>query len=122
MQSRVELSGKVQEKTITLTSEPLSTSTPLKPKEVEKRDEGLEQRVNEYEKIANEMIKKLDQAKEEIKNQTFVIENILEAATLISQGDTLILETHGKSNELSKRLVQIQNKLRSKYNELKTAK
>lgn len=122
MQSRVELSGKVQEKTITLTSEPLSTSTPLKPKEVEKKDEGLEQRVNEYEKIANEMIKKLDQAKEEIKNQTFVIENILEAATLISQGDTLILETHGKSNELSKRLVQIQNKLRSKYNELKTAK
>lgn len=41
-----------------------------------------------------------------------------DAATLISQGDTLIFEAHGKSNALTKRLMAIQATLRDKFKEV----
>ena len=43
-----------------------------------------------------------------------------DAATLISQGDTLIFETHGKaSGSLSQRVMQAQEKLREKFRQVK---
>lgn len=41
-----------------------------------------------------------------------------DAATLISQGDTLVFEAHGKSPALTKRLMTIQTTLRDKFKEV----
>lgn len=84
---------------------------------------SLEQRVNEFDKTAKYMIKKLDQIREQLSScggGTNTIENLKltiapDAATLISQGDTLILETHGKSKTLTQRLMETQANLRDKF-------
>ena len=105
---------------------PLYTSSPYSYKSMT----PLEQRVNEFEKTANYMIRKLEQTKQQIQNcgdGPAVIEHMKlsiapDAATLISQGDTLILETHGKSQNLSHRLIVTQTSLRDKYKEVQSTK
>ncbi|XP_029733075.2 dystrophin, isoforms A/C/F/G/H isoform X10 [Aedes albopictus] len=90
---------------------------------------SLEQRVGEFDKTAKYMIKKLEQTREKIDNcddGPSVIENLKltiapDAATLISQGDTLILETHGKSNVLTQRLMDTQAQLRDKFKEVQNS-
>jgi DeoR/GlpR family transcriptional regulator of sugar metabolism len=72
------------------------------------------------------MIRKLDQTKEKIESCTEgpeVIDHMKlaiapDAATLISQGDTLILETHGKSGQLTQKLMATQTQLRDKFKEV----
>ncbi|KAL1375898.1 hypothetical protein pipiens_017210, partial [Culex pipiens pipiens] len=84
---------------------------------------SVELRVNEFDKTAKYMIKKLDQIREQLSScggGTNTIENLKltiapDAATLISQGDTLILETHGKSKTLTQRLMETQANLRDKF-------
>lgn len=76
------------------------------------------------------MIKKLEQTREKIDNcedGPSVVENLKltiapDAATLISQGDTLILETHGKSNVLTQRLMDTQAQLRDKFKEVQNSR
>lgn len=45
-----------------------------------------------------------------------------DAATLISQGDSLVLETHGKSGNLSQIVMKTQTLLREKFREVQQAK
>lgn len=88
----------------------------------------LDQRVSEFEKTARYTVKKLDQTLKEIedckvKNSDISIEHLKQsiapdAALILSQGDTLILETHGKSPELLERLNIIQLALRDKYKDV----
>lgn len=88
----------------------------------------LDQRVSEFEKTARYTVKKLDQTLKEIEdckddNSNNTIEHLKQsiapdAALILSQGDTLILETHGKSPELLKRLNIIQLALRDKYKDV----
>uniref|UniRef100_A0A336L0H9 CSON001198 protein n=1 Tax=Culicoides sonorensis TaxID=179676 RepID=A0A336L0H9_CULSO len=87
---------------------------------------SLEQRVTEFEKAARYMVKNLDKTREMIRQCTDgqpVVEQLKlsitpDAATLISQGDTLVFEAHGKSNALTKRLITIQTLLRDKFKEV----
>ncbi|XP_065091339.1 dystrophin, isoforms A/C/F/G/H-like [Ochlerotatus camptorhynchus] len=91
---------------------------------------SLEQRVNEFDKTAKYMIKKLEQTRDKIDNcddGPSVVENLKltiapDAATLISQGDTLILETHGKSNLLTQRLMDTQARLRDRFKEVQNSR
>lgn len=72
------------------------------------------------------MIKNLDKTRDQIaccSEGVAYIEQLKlsitpDAATLISQGDTLIFEAHGKSNALTKRLMAIQATLRDKFKEV----
>lgn len=45
-----------------------------------------------------------------------------DAATLISQGDSLVLETHGKQGALSRVVIKSQSILREKFREVQQAK
>lgn len=45
-----------------------------------------------------------------------------DAATLISQGDSLVLETHGKQGSLSRVVMKSQIILREKFREVQQAK
>lgn len=88
---------------------------------------SLDQRVFEFDKTAKYMIKKLDATRETIEkcdDGPDTIEHLKlsiapDAATLISQGDTLVLETHGKSTELSATVMKTQSLLREKFREMK---
>jgi phage shock protein A len=82
---------------------------------------SLEQKVKEFDKTAKYMIKKLDQTKTKIE-QCDDGQTKIKLIELISQGDTLILETHGKSQELSDRLNNTQISLRNKYKEMQQMK
>lgn len=72
------------------------------------------------------MIKNLDKTRDQIatcNESVGYVEQLKlsitpDAATLISQGDTLIFEAHGKSNALTKRLMTIQTTLRDKFKEV----
>lgn len=96
---------------------------------------SLEQNVDEFEKTARYMIKTLDATRDKIENiiaadDVNYVTNIEHlkfsiqpnAATLISQGDTLVLETHGKSSVLSNRVMKTQSLLREKLREVQQAK
>lgn len=88
---------------------------------------SLSHRVYEFEKMAKWMIRKLDVTREQIQRCTDgpdAVEHLKlsispDAATLISQGDTLVLETHGKSTELSGTVMLVQSQLRDKFREMK---
>lgn len=105
---------------------PLLTSSPFTYKSVT----PLEQRVDQFEKTARYMVKKLDQTLQQIQacddDGANVIEHMKlsiapDAALILSQGDTLILETHGKNSNLTQRLVQTQKELRDKYKDVQNA-
>lgn len=91
---------------------------------------SLEQRVSEFDKTAKYMIRKLETTRQTIENcedGPETIEHLKlsiapDAATLISQGDTLVLETHGKSTELSATVMKTQSLLREKFREMKHAR
>lgn len=88
---------------------------------------SLDSRVFEFEKCATLMIQKLDATCAKIEQCTDnfdAIEHLKlsiapDAASLISQGDTLVLETHGKSTHLSSKVMKIQAQLRDKFREMK---
>lgn len=90
----------------------------------------VEQRVNDFEKTGKYMIKKLETTKEMIDKcdeGPSAIEHMKmtiapDAATLISQGDSLVLETHGKLPELSKRVMTTQSTLRDKFRTVQQAR
>ncbi len=84
----------------------------------------------EFDKTAKYMIRKLETTRQTIENCTEGPETIEhlklsiapDAATLISQGYTLVLETHGKSTELSATVMKTQASLREKSREMKHAR
>lgn len=94
---------------------------------INKNSISLEQRVSEFDKTAKYMIRKLEttrQTIEKCEEGPETIEHLKlsiapDAATLISQGDTLVLETHGKSTELSATVMKTQSLLREKFREMK---
>lgn len=45
-----------------------------------------------------------------------------DAATLISQGDSLVLETHGKDQDLAQRVVTMQSALRERFREIQNSR
>ncbi|XP_055532577.1 dystrophin, isoforms A/C/F/G/H isoform X7 [Wyeomyia smithii] len=132
LQSRIETPSKLAEKSFKISSP--EEQTPLSPSIYQydsyKTLTSLEQRVTEFDKTAKYMIKKLEQTRRKIDNcddGSGVIENLKltiapDAATLISQGDTLILETHGKSESLTKRLMDTQAQLRDKFKEVQKSR
>jgi uncharacterized spore protein YtfJ len=89
----------------------------------------LDQRVEQFEKTARYIMKKLDQTLEQIQEcneDNSVIEQMKlsiapDAALILSQGDTLILETHGKNSELTHKLLDIQKAMRDKYKDMQNA-
>lgn len=95
---------------------------------------SLSQRVYEFEKTARYMIKKLQETREKIDSSLVAqadadtIEHLKmsvapDAATLISQGDSLVLETHGSSSsELANTVMEIQSVLREKFREVQHAR
>lgn len=97
---------------------------------VNKNSISLEQRVAEFDKTAKYMIRKLETTRQTIENcdeGPETIEHLKlsiapDAATLISQGDSLVLETHGKSTELSTTVMKTQALLREKFREMKHAR
>lgn len=104
---------------------PMSTSSPITYKSVT----PLEQRVDEFEKTSRYMMKKLDKTLQQIRvcnDGASVIEHMKlsvapDAALILSQGDTLILETHGKNTNLTQRLLSIQKELRDKYKDVQNS-
>lgn len=104
---------------------PISPVTPQKPEQY-KFILSLEQRVTDFEKTAKYMMKQLEKTRDMIKECNegpAIVEQLKlsitpDAATLISQGDTLVFEAHGKSNALTKRLMMIQTTLRDKFKEV----
>lgn len=79
-----------------------------------------------FEDAAEKMIAALDETRNQIAacNESLaVVEQMKlsitpDAATLISQGDTLVFEAHGKSQVLTKRLMTIQATLRDKFKDV----
>lgn len=90
----------------------------------------IDQRVEQFEKTVRYIIKKLNQTLEQIQNcddgNSSAIEHMKmtiapDAALILSQGDTLIQETHGKNSNLTQRLQTIQKELRDKYKDVQNA-
>lgn len=104
----------------TFESPPVMTSTPFTYKSMT----PLDQRVDQFEKTARYMMKKLDQTLIQIQScdesniEHMKLSIAPDAALILSQGDTLILETHGKSSNLTQRLLSIQKELRDKYKDV----
>lgn len=115
--------------TITTSAKVFSTKKTITPD-----SSSLPQRVYEFEKTARYMIKKLQETRDKIEESLAVnadadtIEILKmsiapDAATLISQGDSLVLETHGSlSTELANTVMDIQSILREKFREVQHAK
>ncbi|XP_036335017.1 dystrophin, isoforms A/C/F/G/H [Rhagoletis pomonella] len=90
----------------------------------------LDQRVQTFDKMAKYMIRKMEATKEKIQKcdeGESAIEDLKlliapDAATLISQGDSLVLETHGKQGNLSRLVMKTQIILREKFREVQQAK
>lgn len=104
---------------------PVSPKSPFTYKSVT----PLDQRVDQFEKTARFMMKKLDQTLQQMQssnNGASVIEHLRlsvapDAALILSQGDTLILETHGKNTNMTQRLLSIQKQLRNKYKDVQNS-
>ncbi|XP_064549817.1 dystrophin, isoforms A/C/F/G/H isoform X12 [Drosophila montana] len=89
---------------------------------------NLEHRVQEFNKLAKQMIYKLELTKVKIEQGHETEAEDLrmliapDAATLISQGDSLVLETHGKQGSISRLVMRTQIILREKFREVQQAK
>lgn len=122
-----------QSKTVTTTTITTTAKTYLVKKNTT-NSSSLSQRVYEFEKTARYMIKKLQETAEKIRSSIAAsadletIEHLKmlvapDAATLISQGDSLVLETHGNtSSDLANIVMEIQSILREKFREVQHAK
>lgn len=90
---------------------------------------SLEQRVFDFDKTAKFMIKKLAATRvtiEQCADGASSVDHLKmsiapDAATLISQGDSLVQETHGKVPDLSATVVQSLALLRERFGEMKNA-
>lgn len=126
-QKKMKINKSVVTTTITTTSKTFSVKKTS-------NSNSLPQRVYEFEKTARYMIKKLQEARDKIEESiavnadTDTIEHLRmsiapDAATLISQGDTLVLETHGSaSHDLANTVMEIQSILREKFREVQQTK
>lgn len=83
---------------------------------------GVEDRVQLFEKNAQAMIRMLLQAYSNLLHchddqqiEDFKMEVAPDAATLISQGDTMVFETNGMPEDLFQRMLNIQQELRNKF-------
>ncbi|XP_030080852.1 dystrophin, isoforms A/C/F/G/H isoform X12 [Drosophila hydei] len=89
---------------------------------------NLEQRVQDFNKLAKQMIYQLEMTKTKIEQSHESEADDLrmliapDAATLISQGDSLVLETHGKHGSISRPVMRTQIILREKFREVQQAK
>ncbi|XP_032597643.1 dystrophin, isoforms A/C/F/G/H isoform X14 [Drosophila grimshawi] len=89
---------------------------------------NLEQRVQEFNKLSKQMIYKLEVTKAKIEqcheSEAEDLRMLIapDAATLISQGDSLVLETHGKQGSISRIVMRTQIILREKFREVQQAK
>ncbi|XP_062124970.1 dystrophin, isoforms A/C/F/G/H isoform X11 [Drosophila sulfurigaster albostrigata] len=89
---------------------------------------GLEQRVQDFNKLAEQMIYKLELTKVKIEQcheseaEDLRLLIAPDAATLISRGDSLVLETHGKQGGISRLVMLTQIILREKFREVQQAK
>ncbi|KPU80239.1 uncharacterized protein Dana_GF16554, isoform E [Drosophila ananassae] len=94
--------------------------------EVEPR--SLDDRVREFDKQAKQMIYKLKLTKAKIEqcheSEADDLRLLIapDAATLISQGDSLVLETHGKQGSISRLVMRTQIILREQFREVQQAK
>lgn len=90
---------------------------------------SLEERVSGFLKTSKYMYKQLDLVRQKIDEcdeGSSAIDNLKmtispDAATLISQGDSLVLETHGKNAVLSEEVVNTQQLLREKFKSIQMA-
>lgn len=87
-----------------------------------KKPLSLDGRVQAFEEVAEVMIARLDDVVEKLSKcesaeqvEDLKLEIAPDAATLISQGDTLVLETNGRSMPLSQRVMKVQYDLREKF-------
>lgn len=124
--------SKISSKTVTTTT--ITTTAKTFSLKKSSNSDSLPQRVFEFEKTARYMIKKLQETREKIDESLAAaadadtIEHLKmsiapDAATLISQGDSLVLETHGSSSpELATTVMDIQSILREKFREVQHAK
>lgn len=93
---------------------------------VDSNSNSLHERVHEFEQTVSDMVAKLADtllAIEKAHGQPETVENLKlsiapDAATLISQGVSLVLETHEYNSELSAAVMKIQTALREKYREV----
>lgn len=119
-------------KTITTTT--ITTTAKVYSTKKTTNSSSLSQRVYEFEKTARYMIKKLQDTKDKIDASivasvdTDTVEHLKmlvapDAATLISQGDSLVLETHGNASpEMANTVMEMQSILREKFREVQHAK
>lgn len=91
--------------------------------------DSLSQRVHEFVKTARYVINKLSEAREKIEAaaNSNVVEHLKmsiapDAAALISQGDTLVLQTHGAAGDLSTTVLKVQTILRERFREVQHAR
>ncbi|KAH8315064.1 hypothetical protein KR059_005103, partial [Drosophila kikkawai] len=88
----------------------------------------LDDRVREFDKQAKQMIYKLKLTKAKIEqcheSEADDLRLLIapDAATLISQGDSLVLETHGKQGSISRLVMRTQIILREQFREMQQAR
>ncbi|XP_020813953.1 dystrophin, isoforms A/C/F/G/H isoform X2 [Drosophila serrata] len=88
----------------------------------------LDDRVREFDKQAKQMIYKLKLTKAKIEQcheseaEDLRLLIAPDAATLISQGDSLVLETHGKQGSISRLVMRTQIILREQFREVQQAR
>uniref|UniRef100_A0A6P4ES50 Protein detached n=1 Tax=Drosophila rhopaloa TaxID=1041015 RepID=A0A6P4ES50_DRORH len=94
----------------------------------EQQPQNLDDRVREFDKQAKQMIYKLKLTKAKIEQcheseaEDFRLLIAPDAATLISQGDSLVLETHGKQGSISRLVMRSQIILREQFREVQQAR
>ncbi|XP_017060706.1 dystrophin, isoforms A/C/F/G/H isoform X5 [Drosophila ficusphila] len=94
----------------------------------EQQPQNLDDRVREFDKQAKQMIYKLKLTKAKIEQcheseaEDLRLLIAPDAATLISQGDSLVLETHGKQGSISRMVMRTQIILREQFREVQQAK
>ncbi|XP_070072930.1 dystrophin, isoforms A/C/F/G/H isoform X11 [Drosophila takahashii] len=94
----------------------------------EHQPQNLDDRVREFDKQAKQMIYKLKLTKAKIEQcheseaEDLRLLIAPDAATLISQGDSLVLETHGKQGSISRLVMRTQIILREQFREVQQAR
>ncbi|XP_043946962.1 dystrophin, isoforms A/C/F/G/H isoform X7 [Drosophila biarmipes] len=94
----------------------------------EQQPQNLDDRVREFDKQAKQMIYKLKLTKAKIEQcheseaEDLRLLIAPDAATLISQGDSLVLETHGRQGSISRLVMRTQIILREQFREVQQAR
>lgn len=105
------------------------TTTTTFSSQTKPNSDSLSQRVHEFVKTARYVINKLSEVREKIEAaaNSNVVEHLKmsiapDAAALISQGDTLVLQTHGAAGDLSTTVLKVQTILRERFREVQHAR